>query len=143
MNPQCALTDELSRMIRQNRSLVELDLKGTPVVSSFDLADAIYDFSDGCRLLDIPDRYNHNLQTLKLGADQSAEYKALQAALEMNEGGEEEAIARKIDNYLSKGYDEIFSGGGHHVPRCLEVVGKHGSDTALYELVKRYLFGTI
>ena len=118
-----------------NRSLTELNLRGTHVVPSADLSTVFYNFSEEGNLFDIPQKLNNCLQSCALNGGSSTERKMVQLALKMNVGSPKEAIQRKIDYFLEHNSSTFFEDNEdtNHVYRCLEVIGMYGSPSTLFK----------
>jgi len=141
-------------LLNNNKSLKILILDGTSFEPTAAIARVFYDFSDEGKdsLFDIPTKYNHNLNVLRLDTRNSAETKKLLlSALKMNEGGPNKAIGRKIEHYLEKNKTKVFDDENNADPdlvvRTLEIVGKYCSMATMLKSVQRFivngaLFGT-
>lgn len=128
----------LVQALHKNRSLTELNLAGTRFEASADLARVFCDFSDdGYPLFDIPAKYNHHLQTLKMDGDGRVG-SLLLSALKMNEGNAQEAIARKVDHHLEKKHLFKESEDPDMILRTLEVVGRCCSLASMLKSVQRF-----
>lgn len=147
--PNPMLQQRLIDALLQNKSLIQLNLTGTGFKPSAELAQVFYDASDEGSLFEIPNRYNNHLRVLALGGGVSSVL-MLQSALDMNEGSSEEAVARKIDDYLERNQTKVFEENGDpiYVMQTLAFVGRHGTLQALVKSVQLFtaigsLFGTV
>ena len=135
------LHDKLVHVLQyQNRSLTKLNFAGTPFAPSVALARVFYDFSDEGSLFDIPKKYNHHLRIFTLETRGTTEEHNMLLSAQMNEGGPEEAIARKIGHYLEKNKIKTYEDNEDHdlVFRTLEFVGTYGTMTSLLKSVQSF-----
>ncbi|KAL7545542.1 hypothetical protein ACHAWF_008892 [Thalassiosira exigua] len=137
------LQRKIIEVLRRNRSLTYLNLGGVPSSASLEknLARSIYDFSDVDHLFGLKDKYNHHLRFLLLGTHRLHRPNAtdLPSALAMNNGGPEEALARKIEHHLERNRT-IFEvdGDPRSLVQCLEYVGKYGNVSSMLKLVHNF-----